>query len=359
MTFSDLSVKLRNLSFCCSLLIVLHHVNATLVSKPALWNAGLHDYVCNQLSFWAVMFFFTMSGFWFARGHYVQDGDYWKFLRGKVKTLLVPYVMFALLGALSGVIVGPIYNVVVGKPLWARTVVGSASVWEAINGILGIVGEPKWNGPLWYVRALFIVSLGAPIWRWLVKSHRLFLVALWIMLVCVPCDCLSGEALNIRPEQSCYFLLGCFLGTLPVEKFTVNKVVAACLVVFWLVLSSVKSVGLVLQMELGAMGTVVQTLHFILAIPVAWIAYDLFQIGAWPLPEFVWGKAFFIYLAHTVLGGWLVLPLRFLLGKSDGASVILTPCSWLISVVGALFIARLLETRYNLIWRALTGGRSR
>jgi len=72
----SISVALRIASFFAAVLVVAIHANTIgCIAEPAKWNVRWHWCLCSCLNRWAVPFFFTLSGFWFVFGRYVQEND--------------------------------------------------------------------------------------------------------------------------------------------------------------------------------------------------------------------------------------------------------------------------------------------
>lgn len=92
-----ISQKLRIISFVATISVVVIHTNHLEMFKEcsvAWWIGNLIGY----LQRWAVPYFFLVSGFFFARAFEKQPlFRYWKtFLLVKVKTLLVPYLLWGI-----------------------------------------------------------------------------------------------------------------------------------------------------------------------------------------------------------------------------------------------------------------------
>lgn len=124
----DFSHKVTVLSFLAMVSVVYIHHNAIDTTEPAYWNVVVQTFLTRALTDWAVPFFFIMSGFWVARSRYVSSEGATPFLMKKVRTLLVPYVLWAVLGAVISMPVIVFNNYVNHMPLLSRTCLGQEGV---------------------------------------------------------------------------------------------------------------------------------------------------------------------------------------------------------------------------------------
>lgn len=75
MTAENISKKMTVLSFCAMLSVVLIHSTSCLtVEHPARWNLFCQYLITRSFTYWAVPFFFLMSGYWFAKSDYISRG---------------------------------------------------------------------------------------------------------------------------------------------------------------------------------------------------------------------------------------------------------------------------------------------
>lgn len=79
----EVSNKIKNLSFLCSLAVVAIHCG---------WDEDslMKSFFCEGVARIAVPFFFVVSGYFLAR-HIGEDGWYKQELRKRVASLLIPY----------------------------------------------------------------------------------------------------------------------------------------------------------------------------------------------------------------------------------------------------------------------------
>ena len=156
----DVSNKLASMSLLGAIFVVFIHIwTPTPPGSFAWWLYSL-----TSMRKMAVPLFFLISGFLLA-GH-VSDEDWWKQENSKrVKSLLIPYVLWSVLWMLFLVFRQLLGNYVQGHPL--------------LDGVLLIVTDHRFLGldlfshpqmvPLWYVRALIILVFFSPVVVWLLK----------------------------------------------------------------------------------------------------------------------------------------------------------------------------------------------
>ena len=161
----ETSRRMAVMSFICVCMIVAIHCTP----RPPLnswqwWAVNLlgGDGFCRI----AVPWFFVASGFFLA-GHFDEDRWYGREVLKRVKTLLIPFVLWALIGILFA------------WCMWygiqkVGYVCDVHSPFE--NGVcMGIVQALGFNmarmniGPIWYLRMLFILVVLSPLFYWCIR----------------------------------------------------------------------------------------------------------------------------------------------------------------------------------------------
>ncbi|OWV14377.1 acyltransferase [Fibrobacter sp. UWB5] len=161
----ELSSRISSLSFVCACMVVLIHVPVP--STTGSWGWYLSSIFSYGVCLISVPFFFIISGFFLGR-HLDEDGWYKKALKKRVRSLLIPYIVFNAL-------------------YWGLTHV-DFELWNMKNIVVGIVGYPFGYpslGPTWYIRSLLIFVALSPL-----LSHRLlltgggtFIVAIFFLIL--------------------------------------------------------------------------------------------------------------------------------------------------------------------------------
>ena len=147
---------------------------------------------------WSVPWFFLVSGFFFVLT--IEKNDLWHFMLKKIQTLVIPYVIWCIVGWFFW------YPFV---SCWLRDVLGlSYSIF------------PSGNLPMWYIRTLIVFSGGGVIGYEL--SRRT--VSRWFRMACISIGVLGVQFIfkslhvGISPGSSpVFFLLGCAMAVFKID----------------------------------------------------------------------------------------------------------------------------------------------
>ena len=335
LTQGEFSVKVRNLSVLAIVSVVLIHAHAIVTPQTASpWMCTLCDFLFHKLTCWAVPFFFLMSGYWF--GH--KRLDYLTFLRKKVKTLAVPYLLFLLI------------STVVLVPVWyLQSRQNGVSLSQYLPPFWDVLGFstllPPGNGPLWYVRSLLILFALAPLW-WLIANRFSWGLLLLGSLGLISPPCVIDGVIPFRIGQASYFFLGMWLSKREILSFVASGR-QVCLMLF------VTGASLVWTMRQE--GLVVCGVLPYLLLATVWLGYDRLvrTQKAFPLS----GSVFWIYATHILFLNYLLPPLRFL---SCGISVwmfVETLLAATLTILMSQGCAKLARRYCPSSYRVLCGGR--
>lgn len=172
---SDFSRKIVNMSLLCALFVVSMHCNFGDIQKPAVWIAN--KLFQNGISRIAVPFFFVASGYFLSR--HIGEEDWWRReIAKRVKTIVLPFAIWALLYQILVAPLCVIANIMAGRPLTANIALLNAD-WLSVFGL-------QWDAwpatvPLWFLRALFILVVFSPLIIYLLrKMPRTFLFVLFL-----------------------------------------------------------------------------------------------------------------------------------------------------------------------------------
>ncbi len=163
----DLSVKLRRMSFFCAALIVLLH--ASTLNTPhrgtSPFTFWIETILSREFCSVAVPMFFMISGFLLGRHSMTSIKDYPVILKKRAFSLLLPYVLWCSIYAVTQIPFTMAGNYFAHRPLTMNTVLtepvlSPGNLFRIYGGDLS--GFPA-DGPLWYVRNLFLLILCTPL----------------------------------------------------------------------------------------------------------------------------------------------------------------------------------------------------
>lgn len=297
-------------------------------------------------AFWSVPWFFLCSGFFFVDS-YDRHGIL-GLLRRKTFSLLLPYVIWCLLGAL-----------IMQAPVCELGFVGAVVKMFALQGT-----HPSWNRALWFLRALILFSLigsitlyGIGYFRILQGRVRLVVYAL-IFLSLVQLIKLCG--IKFGPgSSSVYFVLGALLSsTLRGQDRLGRFIMEHVRVVSWILI-----VGAVLFRMLwfvlgfsydnpgGVIGHLINNLAVVLFILWIWYVGDKLSPAKDGWLMTVCSVSSFVYFSHQPLMDYVWRTTHSLLGATDLAFI----ANFIVAMMAFPTLALILRRLPG--YRILSGGR--
>lgn len=170
----NLSAKITILSFVAMVSVVCIHASGfSSNGDMPQWTKFISIMISKSFARFAVPFFFVVSGFFFCQSKYMNSGDkndYLILIKKKFHSLLIPYLLWCIYGAIVVTPLVYLSNKIADRPPFERTVLGFDNCYENLNALIGLFHDgPLGNPPLWYVRVLLIFFCVAPVWRLLIK----------------------------------------------------------------------------------------------------------------------------------------------------------------------------------------------
>lgn len=167
------SQKIKNMSILCALLVVVIHVKWAHAEFGATWL--MENIVHLGIAQIAVPFFFVVSGY-FLSAHFEEDQWWGKEIKKRIFTLMIPFFIWHLICFLFTTPQSIVADVVAHRPF-------GSSVYLFHPNLLHLLGLDIQEGlpalgPLWYVRALFLLVCVAPIIKWCVDKMGL----IWLVV---------------------------------------------------------------------------------------------------------------------------------------------------------------------------------
>lgn len=160
------SIKLSFVNIVLTILIVWLHVSSYYDLPESVGNIAIISVPC----------FFAISSYLYFISFNFEDvfGCYKSKLKTRVKSLLIPFIIFNIFGLIFSIIaykVHPTYY----NPIEELT----------LPKIPILLYRSQFNGPLWYMRALFEFVIVAPMIGWILSKHKYsLLLVLPLYFIC-------------------------------------------------------------------------------------------------------------------------------------------------------------------------------
>lgn len=181
---TELSYKLQSANVLLTLLIVVLHSNLNRI------------YPISLLTDVAVPTFFCISSFLYFQNWQNTWSFYIKKIRSRVRSLLIPYLVYNFIFYCVYLIKNYVFNLPIPKDI-------PFSPWDAFICIINSVPD----GPLWFIKALMIFVLIAPLFGWIIKKHRSTVIFMSVIGIIIA---QYSEYNTILYWIPC-FSIGCFL----------------------------------------------------------------------------------------------------------------------------------------------------
>lgn len=295
----------------------------------------------------AVPMFFVISGYLFFLR---QDGEFaWaqykvKMLK-KCKTLLLPFFIWNILGALS--YPGRFIDATLAEKLlgfWSQRM-----EWGSWAG--------PWDGPLWFLRDLFVVMLFSPVIYKIIKK-----IGIWfIILMAIPLTFMDNTALcpGLSGTALFWFSLGSFLSIKKPASFAPMNIVMVLTPIFFVFrLLTMKNVIDGIWRDVLNMTWILASMafYFRMACFVAernvHVSDTLKRMGA---------SSFVIFAMHSLINGRISSVLLFMAGKQNVGDLLTITFYFatIILTVVACYCFHLIIKRNNITALLFEGGRKR
>ena len=365
----ELSAKLTVVSFISACFVVVLHA----YDKPLAAGSGLTAWIVTfvgwTLPTFAVPIFFVISGYLLGVKSWngAKEGWYAQAVRKRVRTLLVPYLVWCTIYVLTVVPFAMVGNHLAGRSLVQNTHLHEPALsWWNLFCIYGadMSGFPA-NGVLWYVRnLLLLVVIAPPLVR--VMSNRLAGGAvlavsglLFFLHDWVPDAYWQFFETGFSLRGFFYFSLGLYIAAHPVDRASFRRV-RPLVPLAWLGMAL-----LFTYFRINPAGASVAWQRLmakginLLGVGAVWILYDYIPCARGLARRSFAGDSFFLYAAH--LGIILtVFCARFqdaLAMRLHIPALGLFVLRFAVPILLSLAVAELLKRFFPKAYALLTGGR--
>lgn len=329
-------------------LIIKINFNTKIIGSG--FNKFIQEFISNGLTRIAVPIFFAISGYLFFLD--IKEGTLKYFLskyKKRVKTLLIPYVLWSMFGICSYFI---LQSIPISKPFFTKELIKDTSFF----GFLEMLLLKPIPYQLWFIRDLIFLIFLSPILFWLIKhltylSFIVFFIA-WF---------LKFDFILFSNESLLFFTIGGFLSS---QKIKVNNIVlrkySVIFLALWILLVLCRTILVYFDYNLGFIIICLGKISIIIGILALWNMYDVFLNNGGELKYEnydVLQYSFFIYAFHEPLLTICKKILYFCLGSNEKTSLVIYLVSPIITIVTALIVGFFLKKYIPKFYYLITGGR--
>lgn len=258
----------------------------------------------------AVPMFLFISGFLFFRSGTLYKNEYYRKIKSRINTLVVPYIVWNVL-AIMFLIVRSSFNDRYVLNLDACNLL--SAMWLYRGGLLSDplaqeIPDGAWNapflGPLWYIRNLFMMCLASPIIYLLLKRWKHSFVIMTGIAWIAAMLWWPNEFWQKILESLCFFSWGGYAahtGTETLEKYSEK---AKWLLISGLIISLMYFVCFWLNRDIAPWMKWINS--FVMIPALIGITYTYANNNSLHLDKTLVQSSLFIYLAHMFISPYLV-----------------------------------------------------
>ena len=357
----EYSLKVKHLSFLAMIGVVLIHANTISgINNLPSWCTISEMLLTRTFIRWAVPFFFVVSGFFFGNGSYIKKGGYSSLIKKKIKTLLIPYFIWAIWGIILVTFLVCANNYISHNPILYNTVFDTTNIAWGINNALGILAyAPKCNQALWYVRVLLIIFSIAPLLRLLYKLNIVFLFLLSFLLIFGGFFLGRPEYLQVSFVDIGWFMLGLCVSKFGIEKIRFNNVVMYISGLLYVIIAgfqcfmSLRPNGV----DISSTMLYLDTYEGLFGIIFWWNLYDKIKLFFNIFPDTLINSTFFVYCMHQPIIAYFLSVTRMFAKNNPLVLVASTFFSVFAVISICYFFRRIIYNKLNKFYMIISGGR--
>lgn len=332
-----ISDKLTVLSTVLIIMVVYVHSSYSEAEQYTVAKI-IQDYT-SRLCGIANCLFFCISGYLFARD-ITSYKDILIKIKKRVRTLLIPYVLWNIIFVLWYIVLESIPGVngfCNGSGTLDKYV--SQSIIESMNDLF--VSPAAFQ--LWFLRDLLIMMIFTPVFWWLSKNIG------WLALL------IAGISTLVYPWLL-YFWVGIFLSTKKIDIYDYWR--PTWFVIFCALVFS----GYAVCMEVGMKNfSIIGSLVDLIGLYAVWTLYDILtnreQIAGKGLWKYISGYSFFIYCFHEPTFNIVKKLAIAVFGVHEFSLIFFYYLNPWIMVFIAIYVAKTLQHIMPLVYNTLMGGR--
>ncbi len=334
MVDKDLSDKIRVTSLIATIFVLYRHSLNYLAFFGTWTGFGINKIVQDSVLIFtqvAVPYFFIISGFFFCKKQYNTYGRYKTLLYNKIKTLFVPFILWNLFCLVILFIVNN----------------------QALNNISSISSFiynlllSKWNGPLWYVRDLFVLMMLVPIYQWIIYSKYVLIRVLPLLVMFFLWNPVDSSFMST--EAIFFFYIGCLISSDDdILKYRIKKYLLILPLLFWISYSI---------RIFPYNNIIIHRLNTIIGLIIFWQAINM-------LPKYIFkyiiqysSYSFVIYASHCYFIKIIKNGIALIFRNNELVALLTFILLPIIVTILIIYIARIWKKYYPISYNIFTGNR--
>lgn len=282
------SNKVTRFSFLMAIFVIYIHANNLAyygISPDQLCIPTIVVEIGGVLGGTAVPFFFMMSAYWLFRFDVFCDNAKEKLmfkLMRKVKTILVPYLLWNIFGMLF-------YMLITRIPFAANMMNHGESIDITIPNIVGGIFLHKYYFTFWYLQDLIFLMLISPILLWILRDRRKITILITIIFAV---NLFHIDFLIFKGTSLFYFIIGAYIAVYKRDFFESKSNNALVYLVLYI------GTGILRCFDLPVISQI-----SLLATPIlAWKGIDAIVVEEVYDKKVSWfeTQSFFVYAVHVI-----------------------------------------------------------
>ncbi len=288
--------------FCNLLVVLLHAWSATQYVRHEGLEYHVWGFLCGGFAPVLLPTLFFLSGYLLFRNY--TNADYGRKILSRVRRLAIPYLAWNILF----VLVYLAFAAVVPRLAARVSQFGLDTVSGCVEKVVSLTVHPI-DGPLWFVRTLFVFALLAPVWDWVFRKLPAWGLAALLLLLVGATAFFPQQAEALRMTYPIYAIVAFATGGGMASRSIDAVALFQSRRWLFLPLSLAAMVGaFVFQTGFGRLDPTTETVATVLTIPLFWtLSGPLTRLFAarwvrtWLAPS-----AFFIYAGHFLFASTLL-----------------------------------------------------
>ena len=239
-----ISKQFKWLSFiACVGVVVIHSRSYLTLPNPGMLVKCEQYFIAESLVRFSVQSFFAISGFWWARKwNGGMFAGYGSLIAKKWRTLILPYLIWSVLGAFLSLALTGANNLGTHRPFFERSVFAIHGVWPFVDNLFGInKSGPLGDMPLWFLRQLILFFAITPLIALTLRQTALAFV-LGFGLIFFGRLLPSPPFVFIFPGWLGWFMLGAAISRTDFVEHPYSKTTAISSGIIWIVASVISTI---------------------------------------------------------------------------------------------------------------------